>query len=99
MCSRVQSHRSAKYKLQGEHLCIKYKIMLGNFEIKFKVVFCYKLKSYFVLLVVAHHLLEQCPKDSLPQGWRMIEVVRGGGDGQMFSKESFKANILVQLSG
>ena len=73
--------------------------MLGNFEIKFKVVFCYKLKSYFVLLVVAHHLLEQCPKDSLPQGWRMIEVVRGGGDGQMFSKESFKANILVQLSG
>ena len=46
----------------------------------------------FVLLVVAHHLLEQCPKDSLPQGWRMIEVVRGGGDGQMFSKESFKAN-------
>lgn len=52
-----------------------------------------------MLLVVAHHLLEQCPKDSLPQGWRMIEVVRGGGDGQMFSKESFKANILVQLSG
>ena len=59
--SSVQSQGSGKYKQQGEQFCINIKVMLGNFEIKFKVVFCFtgKLKSHFVrIFIVLHHTLE-----------------------------------------
>lgn len=74
-----------KYKLQGEQFCIYINIMLGNFEIKFKVVFCYKLKSYFVL-----YLQYTSCQSSVPR----IITTQVGGDGQMFSKKSVKAIIL-----
>ena len=68
--------------------------MLGNFEIKFKVVFCYKLKSYFVLLFYTYACISTLYVRAVSQGFITTRV---GCDGQMFPKESFKAILLVQL--